>query len=283
MNNQNIANISNNANTLPKEFSEISQLCIATDVVIGGQNVLGIDDARNLHECLGVGRDFSTWIQKRITRYSFVEGVDYQYFDSPKRGNQKLSHGGDRKSKTYSLTLDMAKELAMVENNEKGRLIRRYFIWCENQLRNQSKTLSPIQYGGITKSVVNKAVAILRKDFEKVYRDVEFLKTGFDPSAAFVTYYKPIIAVLKEKNVPQKGRRTLSCRCSGRIHRYLIRMDKASMIQISRETGRYIYHIDGIREWLGYEGENIIRNHIDKVMGQGRLHLVPSTNNSIKH
>lgn len=143
--------------------------------------------------------------------------------------------------------------------------------------------LSPGQYGGITKSVVNKAVAILRKDFEKVYRDVEFLKTGFDPSAAFVTYYKPIIAVLKEKNVPQKGRRTLSCRCSGRIHRYLIRTDKASMIQISRETGRYIYHIDGISEWLGYEGENIIRNHIDKMMGQGRLHLVPSTNNSIKH
>lgn len=143
--------------------------------------------------------------------------------------------------------------------------------------------LSPGQYGGITKSVVNKAVAILRKDFEKVYRDVEFLKTGFDPSAAFVTYYKPIIAVLKEKNVPQKGRRTLSCRCSGRIHRYLIRTDKASMIQISRETGRYIYHIDGISEWLGYEGENIIRNHIDKVMGQGRLHLVPTTNNSIKH
>ena len=143
--------------------------------------------------------------------------------------------------------------------------------------------LSPDQYGGITKSVVNKAVAILRKDFEKVYRDVEFLKTGFDPSAAFVTYYKPIIAVLKEKNVPQKGRRTLSCRCSGRIHRYLIRTDKASMIQISRETGRYIYHIDGISEWLGYEGENIIRNHIDKVMGQGRLHLVPSTNNSFKH
>lgn len=280
MNNQNIANISNNANTLPKEFSEISQLCIATDVVIGGQNVLGIADARNLHEGLGVGRDYTNWIKRRITRYGFVEGVDYHILLA-NFGEQKGS--GGHNAKTYSLTLDMAKELAMVENNEKGRLIRRYFIWCENQLRNQSKTLSPIQYGGITKSVVNKAVAILRKDFEKVYRDVEFLKTGFDPSAAFVTYYKPIIAVLKEKNVPQKGRRTLSCRCSGRIHRYLIRMDKASMIQISRETGRYIYHIDGISEWLGYEGENIIRNHIDKVMGQGRLHLVPTTNNSIKH
>ena len=198
--------------------------------------------------------------------------------------------------KIYTLTSGGRQELAFINEPNLYRVIFRsnkpkaksFQDWVFNEvLPSIRKTggylLSPGQYGGITKSVVNKAVAILRKDFEKVYRDVEFLKTGFDPSAAFVTYYKPIIAVLKEKNVPQKGRRTLSCRCSGRIHRYLIRTDKASMIQISRETGRYIYHIDGISEWLGYEGENIIRNHIDKVMGQGRLHLVPSTNNSFKH
>ncbi|MUG08611.1 hypothetical protein [Commensalibacter melissae] len=40
------------------------------------------------------------------------------------------------------------------------------------------------------------------------------------------------------------------------------------MIQVSCETGRYIYHIDGIRERIGYKGENIIQNHIDKVMGR---------------
>lgn len=71
-------------------------------------------DARTLHKELGVGKDFTTWLKGRISKYEFVEKEDYK-FCSPKRGNQ-VSHGGDRKSKYYSLTLDMAKELSMVEN-----------------------------------------------------------------------------------------------------------------------------------------------------------------------
>lgn len=41
----------------------------------------------------------------------------------------------------YHITLDMAKELAMVEKNAKGREIRRYFIQCEKQMSNQSVSL----------------------------------------------------------------------------------------------------------------------------------------------
>ncbi|MBP6572431.1 MAG: antA/AntB antirepressor family protein [Gemmatimonadales bacterium] len=90
-------------------------------------------NARDLHAALGVGRDFSTWIKQRIAEYGFSEGEDF-VFDSTKRGNQS-GRGGDRRSLDYHLTLDMAKELAMVENNDAGRRIRRYFIALEKQAR----------------------------------------------------------------------------------------------------------------------------------------------------
>ncbi|MGE9658029.1 antA/AntB antirepressor family protein [Snodgrassella alvi] len=45
----------------------------------------------------------------------------------------KTGRGGDRRSKEYHLTLDMAKELAMVEKTEVGRQVRKYFIQCERE------------------------------------------------------------------------------------------------------------------------------------------------------
>ena len=90
-------------------------------------------DARTLHRVLEVKRDFATWIKARITKYGFVEGEDYEkssmITDSPIRGSQTAIE--------YRLSVDMGKELAMVENNERGKLVRRYFIECERQLEAQ--------------------------------------------------------------------------------------------------------------------------------------------------
>ncbi|EMG9443125.1 antA/AntB antirepressor family protein [Escherichia coli] len=88
-------------------------------------------NARDLHEFLGVGCDFASWIRRRVTEYAFTANVDYVEFSS----NLRKTSGG-RRRKDYHLTLDTAKELAMVERNEKGRQIRRYFIECEKKLRN---------------------------------------------------------------------------------------------------------------------------------------------------
>lgn len=85
-------------------------------------------DARTMHTFMGVLRDFTTWIKGRIRKFKFVEGVDYLL---TKTGEQLPS--GTKYSSDYHLTLDMAKELAMVENNDKGREARRYFIACEKQ------------------------------------------------------------------------------------------------------------------------------------------------------
>lgn len=87
-----------------------------------------IVDGRELHEGLKVKRDFTSWIKGRIEKFGFNEGEDYAV---------TLTKTGERQNviqHDYILKLDMAKELAMVENNEQGRRARRYFIEVEKKL-----------------------------------------------------------------------------------------------------------------------------------------------------
>lgn len=82
-------------------------------------------DARELHSFLNSERQYANWIQDRITQYGFIENQDYIV---------KTTHTGRRPRKEYFVTLDMAKELCMVENNDKGKEARQYFIKCEKEL-----------------------------------------------------------------------------------------------------------------------------------------------------
>lgn len=95
-------------------------------------------DARELCGFLNVGRDFSTWLKDRIEKYGFIEGEDF----SPVLG--KTSNSGGRPTKEYILKLDMAKELAMVENNEQGRKARKYFIEIEKRFRSNPSPQVPV-------------------------------------------------------------------------------------------------------------------------------------------
>lgn len=96
---------------------------------VGGKTVQTVN-ARQLHHFLEVGRDFSTWIKERIAAYGFVDGVDYLLTET---GEQLPS--GTKYRHEYFLSLNMAKELAMVERNSKGKEARAYFIRCEERAR----------------------------------------------------------------------------------------------------------------------------------------------------
>lgn len=79
--------------------------------------------ARELHSFLECKEEFAHWIKQRIEQYGFVGGVDFTtYRENPQKGRPRIE---------YALSLDMAKELAMVERNEKGKQARQYFIECE--------------------------------------------------------------------------------------------------------------------------------------------------------
>jgi len=91
-------------------------------------------NARDLHAFLGVGKVFRTWIQDRIAKFGFVEGQDYVCTQGLSRPNLGGSKSRAQRTIEYHLTLDMAKELAMVERTAKGKEARRYFIACEKAL-----------------------------------------------------------------------------------------------------------------------------------------------------
>lgn len=78
-------------------------------------------DARELHKALGHKRMFAHWIRERIGA-GYEDGVDFLPIVAKTRG---------RPRKDYLLTIDMAKELAMLERTEIGREVRRYYIKME--------------------------------------------------------------------------------------------------------------------------------------------------------
>lgn len=101
---------------------------IRIDSTSVGNEVIETVNARDLHAFLEVGKRFTTWLQDRIEQYGFIEGRDFL----PIRGE---TPNGGRPSKEYHLSLDMAKELSMVERNEKGKQARQYFIECERRAK----------------------------------------------------------------------------------------------------------------------------------------------------
>lgn len=100
--------------------------------VENGGNGLTVN-SRDLYNRLCVGRDYSNWIKGRIREYGFEEGVDFSPVLAKINSADKDPRG--RKRIDYIITLDMAKELAMVERSESGRVVRRYFIAVEKRYR----------------------------------------------------------------------------------------------------------------------------------------------------
>ena len=87
-------------------------------------------NARDLHTFLKNKDMFANWIKDRIDQFGFVENQDFvSFLENPKKPR------GGRPSAEYHLTLDMAKELSMVERTTKGKEARQYFIECERVAR----------------------------------------------------------------------------------------------------------------------------------------------------
>ena len=91
-------------------------------------------NARDLHAFLGSKQDFSTWVKGRIAQYGFAEDADYVVVpEAPQKNGASETKGCAQGRIDYHLTLDMAKELSMVERTPKGKEARAYFLECERR------------------------------------------------------------------------------------------------------------------------------------------------------
>lgn len=112
-------------------------------------NTENLVDGRSLHEFLQVETPFKKWID-RMLEYGFVEGVDFWT-----KMSETLPQGG-RPATEYDLTIDMAKEISMLQRTERGKQARLYFIECEKRTK-----VMPITYRQIDEPSAQRAKASL--------------------------------------------------------------------------------------------------------------------------
>lgn len=88
--------------------------------------------ARELYDFLGIKTHFKDWFP-RMMEYGFEENVDFVPLKNEQIKVSRLN------PINYAITLDMAKEISMIQRSEKGKKARQYFIECERQLKETVK------------------------------------------------------------------------------------------------------------------------------------------------
>lgn len=130
-----------------------------------------------MHEGLKVKSKFNDWITNRIKKYGFIENEDYTCLTKNLVTQRENGQKGIAKEKDYVITVDMAKELCMVENNELGRQFRKYFIEAEKQLKEVKKLDSymiedPIERAKRWIEEAEERKALMEENIKKLLRGV---------------------------------------------------------------------------------------------------------------
>lgn len=110
--------------------------------------------ARELHKFLGVTERFGNWFE-RMNQYGFQESIDYL-------GRKVFNTQAHQELQDYQITLDMAKEIAMIQRSDKGKEVRQYFLELERRWN------SP-------EAVMNRALEYSRKQVKALMEEKQGL------------------------------------------------------------------------------------------------------------
>lgn len=121
---------------------------------------------RELHDFLEVGTQYTKWLE-RMVEYGFVEGSDYVTISQ-----KRLTAQGNETTYTdHALTLDMAKEISMIQRTERGKQARQYFLEIEKRYKQQLPQ-TPEEKLALTMQVANR----LNNRMMKVEDEIDYIK-----------------------------------------------------------------------------------------------------------
>lgn len=123
-----------------------------------------------LYNNLGSKRQYTDWIKGRLVECDATENVDYQGFS---QFCEKPS--GGRPKQEYIIKLNTAKEMAMLERNEQGKRVRRYFIRVEAKYNEEKKKIEKSSPRKTPLSSVNMMVKNVQSSLEKAGVDEIFI------------------------------------------------------------------------------------------------------------
>lgn len=129
-----------------------------------GQQVVS---ARELHEFLEVTTRFNDWFKRMVENYGFEENADFVAITQ----KRVTAQGNETTFTEYAISLDMAKELSMVQRTERGKQARQYFIACEKKAK--QLVTDPLQLMKLSLQAIEQQ----QQELEAVKSDIEFLKT----------------------------------------------------------------------------------------------------------
>lgn len=240
-----------------------------------GENLIQTADARELHAFLENGDHFATWIADRIKQYDFVEGVDFVTYSG-------FSEKG-RPPKEYAISLDMAKELSMVDRSAKGKQARQYFIACERRASGIVTTFD----GSAIKSMVGAMKGSMRKALSEMIPEMlsdavqdllpalvnERIMSGRLTVVEGVCAVEVVEMAGYKTGMRPKGASQFVTRRLARFHEERgvpIRRDRRGIIKAR------LFDEVTARQWLAAGGKTEIDHYIAGRKGQGSLKLVQS-------
>ena len=183
----------------------MNEIITISQTMINNTKVNSVN-ARDLHEVLESDTKFSDWIKRRLDETDAILNADY-IIVSQKR--ETITEYGKKASiiTEYILTTDIAKEIAMMERNEKGKQVRRYFIEVEKAYKRDKVAVSQLDYMQIQLNYLkeqDRKIHELENKTDEIHK--EQLKAKHNINRILNNdNYMTLIAYMNLNGISQKG------------------------------------------------------------------------------